>query len=142
LRVGLDSDVIIELVSEAGIRHEATLASYEALVASGTEFVVTDHALLEAFSVLSRSPAPVGVAPKEAERMLRETLGGHIIAPIRAGLAWETIRHTLDRGFAGGRVYDAVIALATYEAGAQLLITWNVKHFLTIAPAGLEIRHP
>lgn len=142
MRVGLDSDVIIELVSEAGTRHEATHASYETLVASGTEFVVTDHALLEAFSVLSRSPAPVGVAPKEAERMLKETLGGHIIAPIRAGLAWETIRHTLDRGFAGGRVYDAVIALATYEAGARLLLTWNLKHFLTIAPAGLEIRQP
>ena len=140
--MGLDSDVIIELVCEAGIRHKATHASYESLLANGAEFVVTDHALLEAFSVLSRSPAPVRVAPAQAERMLKQTLGSHRIAPIRAGLAWETIRHTVERGFLGGRVYDAIIALATYEAGASALLTWNVKHFLTVAPVGLEIRHP
>ena len=61
---------------------------------------------------------------------------------MRPGLPWETIRHTLDRGCSGGRVYDAVIALATYEAGARLRQTWNVRHFLTVAPVGLEIRQP
>lgn len=58
------------------------------------------------------------------------------------GLAWDTIHHTLRRGFAGARVYDAVIALAAYEAGARLLLTWNVRHFISVALVGLEIRQP
>jgi hypothetical protein len=49
---------------------------------------------------------------------------------------------TVDRGFAGARVFDVAIALAAYEAGARFLLTWNVRHFISIAPVGLEIRQP
>ena len=55
---------------------------------------------------------------------------------------WTAIRHTLSCGFWGGRIYDAAIALATFEAGARLLLTWNVKHFHAVAPFGLEVREP
>jgi predicted nucleic acid-binding protein len=142
LRIGLDSNILIELVSKAARRRDRTVETYNALAAAGAEFVITDHALLEAFSVLSRSPAPVGVEPRLAERLLKESFDGAIIAPLRPGLAWNTIRHTLAHGFWGGRVYDAVIALATYEAGARVFLTWNTRHFYTIAPAGLEVREP
>ncbi len=45
-------------------------------------------------------------------------------------------------GLGGGRVYDAAIAQCVAEAGATLLLTWNTKHFLPIAPAGLDVREP
>lgn len=112
------------------------------MAAQGSEFLITDHALFEAFSVLSRAPAPLGVDAETAHRLLRENFGAMQIAPIRSGLAWDTIHHTLARGFRGGRVYDAAIALATYEAGARVLLTWNVRHFHAVAPAGLEVREP
>jgi predicted nucleic acid-binding protein len=142
LRIGLDSNILIELVSKASERRVPTVRAYEALAADGAEFVITDHALLEAFSVLSRSPVPLGVEPRLAERLLKESFGGALIAPIRPGLAWDTIRHTLAHGFWGGRVYDAAIALATFEAGARVFLTWNTRHFRSIAPAGLEVREP
>jgi predicted nucleic acid-binding protein len=142
LRVGLDSNVLIELVSKAVRRRERTVLTFNSMAADGAEFVITDHALLEAFSVLSRSPVPIGVQPELAERLLKESFGTMLIAPLRPGLAWDTIRHTLAHGFWGGRVYDAAIALATFEAGARVLLTWNTRHFLSIAPAGLEVREP
>jgi predicted nucleic acid-binding protein len=142
LRVGLDSNVLIELVSKAVRRRERTVQTFNSMAADGAEFVITDHALLEAFSVLSRSPVPIGVQPELAERLLKESFGTMLIAPLRPGLAWDTIRHTLAHGFWGGRVYDAAIALATFEAGARVLLTWNTRHFLSIAPAGLEVREP
>ena len=40
----------------------------------------------------------------------------------------------------GGRVYDAVIAFCVAEAGANVLLSWNVKHFAPIAPDTLEVR--
>ena len=142
LRIGLDSNILIELVSKASRRREHTVKTYHALASDGAEFVVTDHALLEAFSVLSRSPVPLGVEPRVAERLLQENFGAMVLAPLRPGLAWDTIRHTLAHGFWGGRVYDAAIALATFEAGARLFLTWNTRHFRSIAPAGLEVREP
>jgi hypothetical protein len=74
--------------------------------------------------------------------MLRAAFFSATIAPLRAAMPWDFIRLMLARGFAGGRVYDTAIALATYEAGARLLLTWNVKHFHSIAPTGLEICEP
>jgi predicted nucleic acid-binding protein len=43
---------------------------------------------------------------------------------------------------AGGLVYDAVIARSIFNAGARVLLTWNVQDFLQVAPAGLEIITP
>jgi predicted nucleic acid-binding protein len=142
MKVGLDSSFIIHLLRHGSPQHRATLECYQKLKDDGATFVVCDHALLESFSVMSRSPAPTGLPAGEAERVLREGCGHMEIAPIRPGLGWDTIRHTLSRGYWGGRVYDAVIALAVYEAGARLLLTWNVRHFLTVAPVGLEVREP
>ncbi len=142
LKVGLDSSVIVQLLVKRGSHHVRSMASYHSLVEAGAEFMLTDHVLLESFSALSRSPASIGVPPAEAERMLHEGFGKATIAPLRAGAAWDIIRLTLSRGFWGGRVYDAAIALATYQAGARLFLTWNVKRFHSVAPAGLEVREP
>jgi predicted nucleic acid-binding protein len=142
LVIGLDSSVLVELLSKDATRHIRTVLMCEALLRDGAEWVLTDQAILETFSVLSRSPLPIGLPPRDVERLLVENFGQVKIAALRPGLAWETIRHTLARGHWGGRVYDASIALATYEAGARLLLTWNVKHFHSVAPAGLEIREP
>jgi predicted nucleic acid-binding protein len=109
---------------------------------AGDETILVENVLLEAFAVLTRAPKPTRLPPHEAVRSLQESFGGAITVPIRRRLAWDTIHHTLSRGFAGARVYDAAIALAAYEAGARLLLTWNVRHFISIAPVGLEIRHP
>ncbi|MBV8844597.1 MAG: hypothetical protein JO307_17460 [Bryobacterales bacterium] len=121
---------MVHAVASAPERHRATIVRL---------------AEYEAFSVLSRSPKPIGMPAIDAERALRESFARATLAPIHPGLAWPTTRHTLERGYAGGRVYDAAIALAAYDGGARLFLTWNVKHFLTIAtiaPAGLEIRPP
>ncbi len=142
MKIGLDTNILIELVAKDSLRHRPTLVSYEAYKRGGAQFVVTDHVLLEAFSVLTRAPKPVSMPAHEAQRILRENFGSAEVAPIRSGFAWDAIRHTLSRGHSGGRVYDAVIALAVFEAGARLLLTWNVRHLITVAPVGLDVQAP
>ena len=140
MKIGLDANFIVDLIAEDSPRHRATLACYEKHGDAGDEFILAENALLEAFAVLSG--APFGMPPREAVRTLEEHFGDTITAPIRRGLAWDTIHHVIARGFAGRRIYDAAIALATFEAGATVLLTWNVRHFITVAPTGLEIRQP
>jgi hypothetical protein len=55
---------------------------------------------------------------------------------------WTQFAIPLLEGLQEGASTDAAIALAIYEAGARMLLTWNVKHFIAVAPVGLEIRHP
>jgi predicted nucleic acid-binding protein len=140
MKIGLDADFMVDLIAENSPRHPATLACYEKHRDAGDEFILAENALMEAFAVLSG--APFGIAPREAVRLLEHDFGDTITVPIRRGLAWDTIHHVIARGFAGRRIYDAAIALAAFEAGATVFLTWNVRHFITVAPAGLEIRQP
>jgi predicted nucleic acid-binding protein len=141
-KIALDSSVVVDLFSKSSDRHAVTMRCCAAHRAAGDEFVLAEHAILESFSVLSRSPAHIGMPPRDALDALFAAFGNSAIAPIHHGLAWESIRHTLARGHWGGRVYDTIIALAVFKAGASVLLTWNLRHFLTIAPAGLEVREP
>jgi predicted nucleic acid-binding protein len=142
LKIALDTSVLIEFLFARSPRREATWACYQAHRLEGAEFVIAEHALLETFSVLSRSPRALRMPAAEAERLMLAAFGKATIAPVRNVLAWETIRHTLARGHWGGRVYDAIIALAVFDAGATVLLTWDVADFLFIAPPGLEVRQP
>jgi predicted nucleic acid-binding protein len=142
LKVGLDTSFIVHLLRQRTPEHAVTLDCYLAHKAARDEFVLTDHVLFESFAVLSRAPARIGLRPSDAARLLSTEFEQCEIAPLHPGIGWEAIQHMLARGFWGGRIYDAAIALATAGAGASLLLTWNIRHFVSIAPPGLEIRAP
>jgi len=142
MKIALDTSVIIEFAALGAPRHAVTEATVARYRAEQAEIVVAEPALLESFSVLSRAPAPIGMPAAQAERLLLRDFGTATIAPMHDAMAWRVIRYALARGQRGGRVYDAAIAMASYEAGARLLLTWNLRDFLMVAPVGLEIRTP
>jgi predicted nucleic acid-binding protein len=142
-RFGLDSSCLIALLSDWHIQHRKTLNSYEQLLAKGAHAVIPAHALLECFSVLTRLPAPYRVQPEAAKLALRESFSrSALIAEMSPAEVWSAIDSVSLLGPGGGLVYDAVIAQCAAKAGATVLLTWNAKHFLRIAPAGLEVREP
>jgi predicted nucleic acid-binding protein len=141
LKIALDTNVLVAYVTEDHFHHVPTFAACNRHLRLGDQFVIPEHVLLEAFSVLTRAPLPIKLPPSVAEKALRATFGDALTAPLN-GLAWKTIRRMVDLGQTGGRVYDAMIALSAFEAGATVLLTWNVRHFLSITPPGLEIRTP
>jgi len=65
-----------------------------------------------------------------------------VMPEIEARTAWSAIETLAHLELGGGRVYDAIIAYSAARAGATVLLTWNVKHFLPLAPPGLEVREP
>jgi predicted nucleic acid-binding protein len=116
---------------------------YERRLADGQRVVIAVHALLECFSVLTRMPSPFRTAPETAERALATYFrDGAEICGLDPEDCWSAITELARYGRGGGRIYDAVIALSTYRAGASLLLTWNVRDFLLVAPPGLEVREP
>ncbi|MBI3697521.1 MAG: hypothetical protein HY238_22130 [Acidobacteria bacterium] len=105
--------------------------------------MVPTHALLECFSVLTRLPGDYRMPSDEAKQLLEENFSTDAIVPgIDAGLVWSCVAKVVQEKVVGGRVYDAIIAHSAVRAGAVVLVTWNAKDFLTVAPPGLEIREP
>jgi len=143
LKFGLDTSCIVALLSAGHEQHPATREGYIARRRRGEQPVIPVHALLETYSVLTRSPAPLFVRPAQVREMFVENF--HEVAEIPAltsKLCLETLDELAARAIGGGVVYDAVIAQSCADAGARVLLTWNARDFLRVAVSGLEIREP
>lgn len=76
--------------------------------------------------------------------MLPETsfIGGVKVVAL-SGYAYLTLlREAPTRGIAGGRAYDAVIAERAVQAGAEVLLTLNARHFRELERARLKVVVP
>ena len=131
------------MISDWHEQHRRTLTAYERLLSQGRQPVISVQALLECFSVLTRLPAPLRLSPSVAQALIAGTWSKNaLIAEFGSAVAWTTLALASRQGFGCGRVYDAAIAIATQDAGADLLLTWNTRHFRPFDLPGLEVREP
>ena len=143
VRVGLDSNVLIALICDWHVQHVRTLESYQGWIAQGATPVIALHSMLECYSVLTRIPAPRRLSPTVTKQILEENFAREaVITVVKPERLWHIIDALARLDLGGGRIYDALIAHSITQAGATVLLTWNTRHFLPIAPAGLEIREP
>ena len=143
LKFGLDTSCIVALLSAGHAQHTATLKAYAERRQRLEQPLIPAHALLESFAVLTRSPVPLFVSPEQARQLLVENFAEFAEIPAVSGsLGWAAIDELAARSLGGGMLYDMVIAQSCLRAGARVLLTWNVRDFLRVAPPALEIRHP
>ena len=143
VKFGLDTSCLIALLFNWHQSHSPTLAEYETRRRRKEVPVIPAHALLESFSVMTRLPAGKGLYPGDARNLLAGNFAAAAEVPDLPGaICWETIEELTLRRIAGGIVYDAVIARSAHQAGARMLLTWNVRDMLRVAPLGLAVRQP
>lgn len=142
-KFALDTSCLVALLAEWHDRHRSTVAEYEARTKRGQRLVIAGHAVLECFSVLTRLPAPLSASPAVVEQVLLPYLSnGAEVAGMSAAACRFALREFARRGIGGGRIYDGIIALCSFQAGARELLTWNLNHFLPLAPPGLTVLEP
>ena len=111
--VALDTSVAIPLLVATHRAHGAVSRWWD-----GREVALSGHAMAQTYSVLTRLPGDLRLAPADAAHLLAE----RFVQPLLLGP--EVAGHLPDvlsrLGIAGGAVYDAVVALAAREHGAEL----------------------
>jgi predicted nucleic acid-binding protein len=136
--VAVDTSVIIPAHAAWDGRHDAAVRAINRF-ADEKALIVSGHALMGSYSVLTRLPRPFRVAPAEAFRALRITFANVPVASLSSGDVWPLLETFANRSIAGGRIYDAAIAHAAREAGAEAILTFNARHFWG---EGLEVLSP
>ena len=126
--VAVDTNVIVAALAHWQENHKAARRAIDQLLAQSS-LILPVHALLEAYSVLTRMPLPLRIAPMEALRLLSETFGHLPVAGLSPQDGWSLIAEFAARGIYGGRIYDAAIARASRDAGADAILTFNVRDF-------------
>lgn len=126
--------------------HESHTPAREAIerrLRQAETMLVPGPALIEAYAVLTRLPAPHRLAADDARALLDSNFLelGRVVA-LDAGAYRTLVRRAAGDGIAGGRTYDAVIAACALKGKATALLTLNEQHFAQFATTGLEIIVP
>ena len=129
--LALDTSVAVPLLVRTHRDHKAVVHWWQ-----GREIALCGHAAVETYSVLTRLPGDLRVAPADAARLIAERFGDPLILGARATrrLAETFSRHEI----AGGAVYDALVALAAVEHGAHLA-TRDARATSTYIALGAEV---
>ncbi len=121
--------------------HEAAVRAVSSRLESGQKLVAAAPALVEAYSVLTRLPAPNRLAPSDALALLEANFFAHPLVTLD-GASYKSLLATAPaRSIAGGRTYDAVIARCAVRSGAKAILTFNERHFRGLVE-GVEIVTP
>ncbi len=111
--LALDTSVAIPLLVQTHRQHGAVVRWW-----NGREAALSGHALAETYSVLTRLPGDLRLAPADAARLIAERFDDPFLLGAQVAGRLPDVLGRL--GIAGGAVYDALVALAAVEHGASL----------------------
>ncbi len=124
--------------------HERAAREIVGRLQSNYELVVAAAGLVEAYSVLTRLPAPYRLSPSDAHALLSANyMGGNTsIVSLSVDEYVHLVNGAPGRNISSGTIYDAVILATARSAGAEILLTFNDRHFLTLSVPEVEIVVP
>ncbi|MCP3981238.1 MAG: type II toxin-antitoxin system VapC family toxin [bacterium] len=105
--------------------------------------VVPAPALAEAYSVMTRLPAPHRLAPADAYELLSGSFEARAsVVSLTGKDSWRFLRETAGRGVAGGSTYDALILACARKARAKRVLTLDRRDFERLETGEIEIIVP
>ena len=140
-RDALDTSVVVAALLGWHENHAQARAALEAGLAAG-RLIVPAPVLVEAYSVMTRLPAPHRISPADAVALLGDTFRDVAVIALEPREIWKLIAWLDERKVTGGRAYDGHILACAKKGRAGRLFTFNAKDFLAFDEAGIEIVRP
>ena len=107
--------------------HEAAANEIERRLAGRQKMIVAAPALVEAYAVLTRLPAPHRISPETAVTLLDNNfLKPATVVALNAKSYGTLLLHAPKDGVAGGRTYDAVIGACAEQGKASTVLIFNL----------------
>lgn len=122
--LALDASVLVAAHLKWHEHHEIALDALRREMRSADEVIVPVHALLEAYSVMTRMPRAFRVTPQDAFDLLQITLRENArLVSLEPEHAWVFLSALAERSLAGGKAYDAFLLACAVEGGAGRFLT-------------------
>ena len=141
MRDFLDSSVLVAAFWEGHVHHEPSFRRLAAAEKSRSACAL--HSLAEVYAVMTALPVRPVIPPEQAVLFVEEIRSRLTLVSLDAGEYTETIRDAANRGFTSGRIYDALLLRCAAKARAEIIYTWDLRHFRGAAPHLADrIRNP
>jgi predicted nucleic acid-binding protein len=92
------------------------------------------HTMAELYASMTALPVKDVIPPDQALLFVQEARDRLTVVTLNEDEYYETIQQAAERGFASGRIYDALLLRCAAKIKAEVIYTWNVKHFKAIDP--------
>lgn len=92
------------------------------------------HSLAEVYSVLTGMPGKDRASGDEALLFLGNVRDRLTIVALDQDEYFRAVEAASAAGATGGGIYDAILAHCALKAKAEVIYTWNVKHFKRLGP--------
>jgi len=129
--IALDTSVAVPLLVQTHRAHAEVVRWWQR-----REVALSGHALAETYSVLTRLPGDIRLAPGDAARLLGQRFATPLLLEPRVSERLPDILAGL--GIAGGAVYDAIVALAAAANGC-VLATRDARAKTTYDAVGVRV---
>jgi toxin FitB len=138
-----DTSCMVPALLPEHIHHERAVSALNRHLGAGETMIVVAHTLLETYSAITRMPPPMRVTPQDALIGIEGSFleRGTVIA-LRQEDYPRLLQGMVAAGTLGGQVYDASIVACARLAGAEVLLTFNERHFRRFEGDGLTIEVP
>ncbi len=101
------------------------------------------HTLAEIYATMTALPVKDVIPPDQVLLFIQEVRDRCTIITLTDIEYFGTLQHAAERGLASGRIYDALLLRCAMKSKADLIYTWNLKHFRAIEPKlASKIRTP
>lgn len=127
-----DTSVLIPIFLEEHEHHEASLQVF--LKADKKRACCGAHSLAEFYSTLTRLPGKHRLSGEQVLLFLENIRERLTIIALDAEDYAATLEEAAAAGIVGGLIYDVLLARCGLKARAEILYTWNVKHFQQLGP--------
>lgn len=130
MTVFVDTSVLVAAFIPGHIHHQRSFAVFSAAdLASAT---CAAHSLAEVYATITRLPHKYRVSAQQALTFMESIEERFALVALGPKEYRQCIREAAARNVVGGTVYDALVAACALKAGANVLYTWNVGHFILL----------
>jgi predicted nucleic acid-binding protein len=128
----VDTSVLVASFWRGHRDHEASLKLVAA--ANKRRSSCALHTLAEVYATMTALPVKDVILPDQALIFVQEVRDRFTVVTLNEGEYFDTIQQAAERGFASGRIYDALLLRCAAKVKAQIIYTWNLKHFKALDP--------
>ena len=134
-----DTSVLVAASSQAHPQHTQAFAALRRVTAGRDKGFISTHSIAEVYAALTRLPVVPRIHPAEATRIVTDNLLPHLeTVPIAKADYLEALNTMKDGGWAGPKIYDALLLRCAAKCNADRVYTFNLADFRLLAPAGLR----
>jgi predicted nucleic acid-binding protein len=132
MREFFDTSVLIASFWSGHTHHAASIRRLAAAQKKHSSCGV--HTLAEVYAVMTALPVKPLIPPEQAVLFVEDICERLTTVALSAEEYHAVIQRVAAGGFSGGRVYDALLLACAAKSKADIIYTWNLKHYQQLAP--------